>query len=187
MKSHSQMKAYHTRLLEAILFIAERPVSVEEIKQKLYLKEDGELEHLLTVLRNNLESRKSFIEIIEIDQGKAIEMRIKPEIKEKLNVFRTKKTMSKDLMQTLAYIALKQPLKYTDLRAVKGKKTKEHVESLEKEGFINITSSGRTKILTTTLYFASVFNIDPNHVKEKFKEEVKKRIVELIEKGKDST
>jgi chromosome segregation and condensation protein ScpB len=169
------------RLLEAILFIAERPISFEEIKQKLLIKDDQELSQLISSLKQGLEKRHSFVEIIEGDQGQAIQMRLNPAIKQELDTFRTKKALSKDFMQTLSYIALKQPLKYSDLRNVRGQKVKEHVEALEKEGFIKLEPSGKTNILTTTLYFASVFNLDPERVKEKFKDEMKKRMLHLID------
>ncbi len=182
MSAESQQSSFYIRLLEAILFIAEHPVAIEEIKQKLHLKENKELDSLLSMLKQNLERRKSFIEIINADQGQSIEMRIDPTVKKELDVFRTKKTYSKEIMQTLAYIALKQPIKYSELKKSRGGKTKEHVQALEREGFIRVDPSGRTKVLTTTLYFASVFNLDPDNIKETFKEEVKKRMLTIIEK-----
>ncbi len=181
MGSKSSSSAYYIRLLEAILFIAERPVSSAEIKQKLNIQDDQELNRLLAILKENLEKRKSFIEIVELDQGQSLQMRLMPDIKKELDGFRTKKALSKELMATLAYIALKQPLRYSDLRILRGAKVKDHIEALEKEGFINVDSTGKAKVLTTTSYFASVFNLDPTNLKEKFKEELKKRMTSLIE------
>jgi segregation and condensation protein B len=186
MPSTPDMIAYHARLLEAILFIAERPVSLTEIKQKLMI-DDDEIAQLISLLEQNLKVRNSFIELIKSEQGQAIEMRINEGIKKELDAFRTKKSLSKDLMKTLAYIALEQPLKYGDLKKVRGQKAREHVEALEREGYIKHEPSGKTSILTTTLYFASVFNIDPDHIKETFKEQLSKRTQQLIdEKESDS-
>lgn len=182
MSVNSATSSHYIRLLEAILFIAERPVSVEEIKASLHLKKEEDFDKFLNKLRENLEQRQSFIEIIEMDQGQTILMQINPTVKKELDVFRTKKTLSKERMQTLALIALKQPLNYSELRKLRGGKVKEQVESLEQEGYIAITPSGRSKLLTTTLYFASVFNLDPDLVKETFKDEVKKRMLEMIKK-----
>jgi segregation and condensation protein B len=182
MDSNSDMISYHARLLEAILFIAERSVSLEEIKQKLMIKDDNEIEELIALLEQNLRNRNSFIEIFKSENGQTIEMRINNAIKKELDAFETKKTLSKDLMKTLAYIALEQPLKYNELKKVMGKRTKEQVDALEKEGFIKVDPSGKTFLLTTTLYFATVFNLDPNHIKETFKEEITKRIQELVDK-----
>ena len=182
MVPQANTNAYHARLLEAILFIAERPVTYEEIMQKLHLKDEKEREKLLTVLKQNLEKRKSFVEILEVEKEQAILMQINPSVKKELDVFRTKKTMSPELLQTLAYIALKQPIKYTDLKEKRGSKAKKHVEELEREGFIDLTPSGRTKVIRTTLFFASVFNLDPDTVREKFKEEVKKRMLDILQK-----
>jgi segregation and condensation protein B len=181
MPSTPEMISYHARLLEAILFIAERPVSLVEIKQKLLI-DDDEIAQLIALLGQNLKSRNSFIELISSEQGQAIEMRINEGIKKELDAFRTKKSLSKDLMKTLAYIALEQPLKYGDLKKIRGQKTREHVEALEKEGYIKQEPSGKTSVLTTTLYFASVFNIDPDHIKETFKDQLAKRMQQLIDK-----
>lgn len=182
MDSDSDMTVYHARLLEAILFIAERPVSLEEIKQKLLIKDDNEIVELIALLEQNLKDRNSFIEIFKSEDEQSIEMRINDAIKKELDVYQTKKTLSKELMKTLAYIALEQPLKYNELKKVMGKKTKEQVDALEKEGFIKVEASGKTFLLTTTLYFATVFNLDPNHIKETFKEEITKRIQQLVDK-----
>ncbi|MFX1294934.1 MAG: SMC-Scp complex subunit ScpB [Promethearchaeota archaeon] len=177
----SESSSYYARLLEAILFIAERPVSVEEIKQKLSIKDEKKLNRILGLLKANLEKRKSFIHIIEVDQGRSLQMNLDPDKKRELDAFRTKKTLSKELMGTLAYIALKQPLKSGDLKKIRGNKAKEHLEILEKEGFIKVDSGGKTKIITTTLYFASVFNLDPDNLQETLKEELKKRMMQLID------
>ena len=181
MAAQSNSTAYYVRLLEAILFIAERPVSVEEVKQRLNIKEEETLTNLLGKLKENLDKRQSYIQIVGVDQGRSIQMRLDPEIKHELDGFRTKKALTKELMGTLAYIALKQPIKYSDLKKGRGSKVKNHVEALEKEGFIKVELSGRTKVVSTTLYFASVFNLDPDNLKETFKEEVKKRMKKLIE------
>ena len=181
MSPKSASTSQNTRLLEAILFIAERPVSIEEIQQSLHIHEEGDLEKIIKKLRENLEKRNSFIEILKVDQEQAVQMQISPTVKKELDVFRIKKTMSKELMQTLAYVALKQPLKYSELRQFRGTKVKEHIEKLEREGYINITPSGRPKVLSTTLYFASVFNLDPDRVKDTFKDEIKKRMLDMIQ------
>lgn len=181
MTSKSDSFSYYARLLEAILFIAERPVSVKEIKQKLNIKEDKELNHLFEILKENLEKRKSFIQINEVDKGQSIQMILSQDKKRELDAFRIKKALSKDLMGTLAYIALKQPIKYSELKKVRGNKVKDHIEALEKEGFIKIEPIGRTKLMTTTLYFASVFNLDPDNLEETLKKELKKRMINLID------
>jgi len=173
---------HNIRLLEAILFIAERPVSIEEIKQALFLTDENQVTELFSLLEQNLKDRNSFIEIFKSEEGQSIEMRINDAIKKELDAFQTKKTLSKELMKTLAYIALEQPLKYNELKKVMGHKTKEQVDALEKEGLIKVEPSGKTFLLTTTLYFATVFNLDPNHIKETFKEEITKRIEYLVDK-----
>ena len=43
MSAKPESIAYYTRPLEAILFIAERPIAVEEVKQRLNIKDDGKL------------------------------------------------------------------------------------------------------------------------------------------------
>ena len=169
------------RLLEAILFIAERPVSIEEIKQRLNIKDEQELSKILGLLKENLEKRNSFIKILGVDQGRSVQMSLEQEKKRELDGFRTKKSLSKELMGTLAYIALKQPIKLADLKRVRGGKSKEHLEALEKEGFIKIERSGRNKVILTTSYFASVFNLDPDNLQETFKDQIKKRMIKLIE------
>jgi chromosome segregation and condensation protein ScpB len=71
MPSNPDMTVFHARLLEAILFIAERPVSLEEIKQKLLINEE-EIAKLIALLEQNLKARNSFVELVKLGHKKGI-------------------------------------------------------------------------------------------------------------------
>ncbi len=170
------------KLIEAILFVAGRPVPIEELKKSTSINEDAEIKKIIKDINEALEKRKSFIEILAMD--KDFWMRVKPDKKEELPRMEKGKSLSSDLMQIVSYIAIKQPIRSTEVKKViKTKKFNEKLAQLEKSGFIRTQPYKRALICTTTLHFASVFNLDPEHLKESMMTMLKYKMAERIKKG----
>jgi len=94
------------------------------------------------------------------------------------------KSLSSELMQILSYIAIKQPIRSTEVKKViKAKKFNQKLAQLEKSGFLRTQPYKRALICTTTLHFASVFNLDPEHLKESMTTMLKYKMAERIKKG----
>ena len=170
------------KLVEAILFVAGRPVTIDEIKKTTSLTEDAAIIKIIKEINESLAKRKSFIEILAMD--KEFWMRVKPDKKEELPRMDKGKSISAELMQIVSYIAIKQPIRSTEVKKViRTKKFNQKLAQLEKSGFIRTQPYKRALICTTTLHFASVFNLDPEHLKESMTTMLKYKMAERIKKG----
>ncbi|MHA1378220.1 MAG: SMC-Scp complex subunit ScpB [Candidatus Helarchaeota archaeon] len=152
------------KLVEASLFVAGRPINENELMQLTQLQKREELEKIIDKLSKNLEERNSFIEIIKIEDQYM--MRIKKEVKSELGDLQIRKSIPDEYLKILAIIALKQPIKTTEIRKIyRATNIKDSLNELERKGFIKIKSEKRAKYVTTTPHFATVFSIDPQNIK----------------------
>ncbi|RLF50738.1 MAG: SMC-Scp complex subunit ScpB [Thermoplasmata archaeon] len=133
------------KIIEAILFAAARPVSMEELKK--YLKE----REIKKAIKDLIEDYKqSAIEIVEID-GKYV-MQLRNEYAEYAKKFAPME-LSKALLKTLAIIAYHQPIKQSELKKIIGSQVYDYVKQLKKKGFIRTKKEGKTKVIELTTYF----------------------------------
>ena len=178
-------KGRAVRVVEAILFTSPEPIPPAKIARVSGIKLNA-VREALNALVEEYRKRDTAIEVIEV-AGKYA-MRVKPEYHSYVDRFR-ELDMERGMLRTLAVIALRQPVKMSDLARIRGNRCYEHVRKLEEMGFIKAEKSGKTKILTTTRKFAEYFGIkagDPESVKE-FLRRAAKRDAELEKYIRDKT
>ncbi|MHA1313329.1 MAG: SMC-Scp complex subunit ScpB [Candidatus Helarchaeota archaeon] len=174
------MKKDPVQLVEAALFISGRPVALEKLKNLTEADKPETVLQYVETLREKLEQRKSYLEVALLPDDEFL-MRVKPDKKDEIAGVKVKKSLSENLLKVLSYIAIKQPMKLTELKkAFRGQKTVEAVNSLEKQGFIKVQAIKRSKYLTTTAHFANVYNIDPDDVKGSLMKTLKARMAERL-------
>ncbi|MBE8538541.1 SMC-Scp complex subunit ScpB [Geoglobus acetivorans] len=159
--------------IEAILFASSDPLSPSKIA-KVIGSEAGEVEKAIEELIRDYSSRETSIEIVKL--GKKYLMRVKPEYSEIIRNF-TERDLEKGVLRTLAIIAIKQPVKLSELAKIRGNRCYEHVKKLREMGFITEEKKGRSTILRTTKNFAIYFGLkssDPEEIKETLLRIVKK-------------
>lgn len=157
------------KIIEAILFAAARPVSMEELKK--YLKE----REIKKAIKDLIEDYKqSAIEIVEID-GKYV-MQLRNEYAEYAKKFAPME-LSKALLKTLAIIAYHQPIKQSELKKIIGSQVYDYVKQLKKKGFIRTKKEGKTKVIELTPYFYDYFGFDKKE-KERIREILYKKLAE---------
>jgi segregation and condensation protein B len=142
-------------LIEAALFVATDPVSLEELNQVTGLPPD-KIEVYIKELIRDYEGRKGGVEIIRIGDDRYA-MQAKNEYAEILKDF-VKPAVEGEVLKTLAYIALRQPVLQAEVVKARGYLTYEHVKALVAKEFITAEPSGRSKLLQTTGKFADYFN-----------------------------
>ncbi len=166
-----------TRIVEAILFTSPEPISPAKIARVSGINLKAVREALRSLVEE-YRGRETAIEVIEV-AGKYA-MRVKPEYHGYVDRFR-ELDMERGMLRTLAVIALRQPIKMSELAKIRGNRCYEHVRELEEMGFVKAEKSGKTKILTTTRKFAEYFGLkagDPESVKE-FLKKAARRDAEL--------
>ena len=164
------------RILEAVLFISGKPISKEEIKEKLKFKGE-EIEKAIEELIK--EYKDSAIEISKTN-GKYV-MQIRREYADYVKKFAPME-LSKSLLKTLAIIAYHQPIKQSNLKKIIGSQVYEHIKELRKKGFLNLKKEGRTKIVKLSQYFYDYFGFE----KDKIKDILYKRLIGKNKNGKES-
>ncbi len=142
--------------IEAVLFITARVVQIEEIAQ--ILEESPEkVEEALLELIMDYSSREG---ALEIDDENGYILQVKEEhldIVEKLCPVELKPAV----LKTLTVIALKEPIRQTDLKELRGGDCYEHVKELVEKGLISKTrdKNGRSFNIKTTPKFAEYFKL----------------------------
>jgi segregation and condensation protein B len=158
-------------VVEAALFSAGRPVSVEEIGEATGLDPETIRTTLKKLIRSS-RNRDTSLEVVKA--GAKYAMQLKSELVPAAAKL-AQMDIPKRLLKTLALIAYHQPLKQSELLEMVGQKVYDHVKELHKLGLILESPQGQTKILTTSSRFPEYFGI-----KTTKREEIKKWMAERV-------
>src|SRR3989344_1209142 len=82
----------------------------------------------------------------------------------------TETELSKTIMETLAVIAFKYPIKQSDLIKIRTNKAYDHLKELEQMGYITRQKHGRTNLIKLTQKFFEYFDLPQEKLKEVFKD-----------------
>ena len=145
--------------IEAVLFVTGRAVDLKEIATILEVDEQ-EVEDAMLSLIIDYSSRDG---ALEIDDENGYIIQVKDEymdIVEKLCPI----DISNAVLKTLLVIALKQPIRQSLLKDLRGSTAYDHVSELVEKGMITRKkdSNGRSYNLKTTPKFAEYFKIKGN-------------------------
>ncbi|MFX1487791.1 MAG: SMC-Scp complex subunit ScpB, partial [Promethearchaeota archaeon] len=151
-----QMREFHRNLIEASLYAAGRPLTIEEISNKLEFPKK-EVEELINEVAFDYLDRSTALVIAQI--GDRYQMQIRPEYTEKVSKFAKGGAIAERYLRTLTIIALKQPILKSTVIKFRGTGAYEHVKYLIDNGFINAIKKGRTHELTTTDKYADMFGL----------------------------
>ena len=142
--------------IEAVLFVTSRAMSIKEISE--ILKQDElNAESALLELMFDYSSREGALEIDDED-GYILQVRQEHlDIVEKLCPVELKPAV----LKTLTVIALKQPIRQSYLKELRGASAYDHVAELLEKGMIskNKDKNGRSYNLRTTKKFSEYFKL----------------------------
>jgi len=154
-----QLREFHRNLIEASLYAAGRPLTIEELSTKLELPKK-EVEDLTNEIAFDYLDRSTALIIAQI--GDRYQMQIRPEYTEKVSKFAKGGAIAERYLRTLTVIALKQPILKSTVIKLRGTGAYEHVKYLLDNGFINAIKKGRSQELTTTDKYADMFGLPKN-------------------------
>lgn len=160
-------------LVEAALFIAAKPLTLEELKKVKGLDVVPN-EELLGVLKSMEVDYDSHGIKVSEDTGR-FELRIKDEFIKHVEHLAPNRDFSRATLQTLSLIAYKSPVKQSEIIDIRGNRAYDHIKDLLEKSFIKSEAHGHTNILSITQKFLDYFNLK-NH------EEVKSYFAKKIEK-----
>jgi segregation and condensation protein B len=145
-----------THIVEAALFSAGKPLSIEEIATQTNLSPEA-VKEACKELAKEYDGRDTVLEVGKA--GAKWAMQVRPQAAEPATKFAPPEIPGK-LLKTLALIAYHQPMKQSELVDMIGTKVYDHVPELVERGLVKAREEGVTKILVTTALFPEYFGLD---------------------------
>ena len=149
------------KIVEAVLFSAGKPLTIDEIRDATGLSEKIIIDSLKKLI-NEYKNDNTALEVSKA--GEKYVMQIKTRFAKHV-VSLAPKEIPERYLKTLSLIGYHQPIKQVDLMKMIGAKVYEHVHELHALGLIHAKKDGRTKMLTTTNRFPEYFGIDTTNKK----------------------
>lgn len=149
-------------LVEAALFVSDKPLSIEKLSAMVHLPQD-EVKTYLIRLQTDYRIEDRGFELVETPEG--YELRVKPQYREQVAKLAPFADLSEGMMRTLAIIAAKQPVKQSLIVKYQGNKSYAYIANLETKGLIKCEKFSRTKICTTTPEFEKYFGTSAEQIK----------------------
>ena len=152
--------------VEALLFSSGRAMSFEELKRLCRVYNDENLKKALQDLKIDYDNRDSSLKLIHEEDTWKIQT--KEDFFHIVKKVVTETELKKTLMETLAVIAWKYPIKQSDLIKIRTNKAYDHLRELEEIGYITRQKHGRSKLIKLTDKFFAYFDLPPEKLKSKF-------------------
>ena len=152
-------------VLEAVLFLSNEPLSLEKLSYICGIS-DKEIKKLLNKFKQELEKEERGLVLLETPQG--YQLGTKPEIAAFVERMFAEEgyshaPLSQAALETLAIIAVKQPVTKLEIERIRGVKVEGVLENLLKRGLIKVTgrkeSLGRPILYGVTEDFFKYFGI----------------------------
>jgi segregation and condensation protein B len=149
--------------LEALLFAAARPLSLAEIARRLYLEEPRAAE-LVDLLDQELSRPERGLQLREAGAKWRLETRPdREDIVAGLRAERGARPLTGQALETLAVVALRQPVTTEEVSAIRGAESYGTIETLRRQRLIaraeQRTAEGRAARWRTTQHFLDQFGL----------------------------
>jgi len=154
------------KAIEAGLFMAARPITVNEIQKISNVEEYGIALKLIEDFMKEFNEKDSGLEIIKIGSTK-YQMKVKEQYNDQVSHLAVDVELSKAILRCLGLIAVKQPIKQSIVVHIIGNKAYNYIPELVEKGFIKAQKAGTTKMLTTTSKFENYFGKEASEINKK--------------------
>ncbi len=152
--------------VESVLFSAGKRMHIDELV-KLCRSNKEEVQQALKELRDDYDTKNASLMVAE--EGDFWKLTVREKYLGLVRKIVTATELSKTLMETLAVIAWKAPVKQSDVIKIRTNKAYDHLRELEEAGYITREKHGRTKLIKLAQRFFEYFDIPEDKLKEKFK------------------
>ena len=153
--------------LEALLFSSGRKMSVEELS-RLSNSQTADIQNSLTELKMAYDEKGSSMMLV--NEGDSWKLTVREQFLPLVQKIITETELSKTILETLAVIAFKYPIKQSDLIKVRTNKSYDHLKELEEMGYISRQKHGRTNLIKLTQKFFEYFDLPEGKLREHFKD-----------------
>ncbi len=151
-------------ILEAILFAANEPISLEQFGHVFSNLLVDDIRNQLTKLRDEYQATNRSFQLIEIANG--FQVCTRPEYRSWIEKFHTRQVrvrLSPSALETVAIVAYKQPVTRTEVEEIRGVNSDSVLSSLIQKGLVRIAGrkpgQGRSLLFSTTDEFLEQFGL----------------------------
>jgi len=146
------------RLLEAAVYVAGRPLNINELCSVLNTRSKKKTEKYLKVLMEEYAARNTALEILALKDERYV-LQLKADFTPLVKRLVNRPLLSSGPLKTLSYIAYRQPISQKRVIEVRGQHAYGHVKLLKEMGLVAAERAGRSMSLRTTDYFADYFGL----------------------------
>jgi segregation and condensation protein B len=164
-------------LLEAALYVAGRPLDLNEICSVLGTRSKKKAQKLAKTLMEEYSARNTALEVLELKDERYV-LQLKADYTPLVKRLVNRPLLSSGPLKTLSYIAYRQPVSQKRVIDVRGQHAYGHVKLLREMGLVAAERSGRSMALKTTDYFADYFGL--THDTAMMKKELKRIFGEAL-------
>jgi segregation and condensation protein B len=154
----NERKARCVALVEAALYVAGRPLDLNELCQVIGSRSKKKAQKYADTLMQGYNARNTALEILALKDERYV-LQVKAEFTPLIKKLVNRPLLSSGPLKTLSYIAYRQPVSQKRVIDVRGQHAYGHVKLLKDMGLIISERSGRTMALKTTDYFADYFGL----------------------------
>ena len=151
-------QAHCIALIEAALYVAGRPLDLNELCQVIGSRSKKKAQKYAETLMQEYKARTAALEILALKDERYV-LQVKPEFTPLIKKLVNRPLLSAGPLKTLSYIAYRQPVSQKRVIDVRGQHAYGHIKLLREMGLIVSERSGRTMALKTTDYFADYFGL----------------------------
>lgn len=169
-EEQTQDKLSDLSLVEGALYVAGRPLDLNELCSVLKTRSKNRARRTVATLMQDYANRKTALEVLEL-KGERFVLQLKADFTPLVRKLVNKPLLSTGPLKTLSYIAYRQPISQKRVIEVRGHHAYGHVKMLKEMGLIGSERSGRSMLLRTTEYFADYFglSLDTTSMKRELK------------------
>jgi len=153
--------------IESLLFSSGRKMDLEELS-RLTKKKPEDIGVALEDLKNEYNGRNSSTMLV--NEGNSWKLTVREQFLSLVQKIVTETELSKTIMETLAVIAFKYPIKQSDLIKIRTNKAYDHLRELDELGYISRQKHGRTNLIKLTQKFFEYFSLPEEKLKEQFQD-----------------
>ena len=146
------------RLLEAALYVAGRPLNLNELCSVLNTRSKNKTRKYTKALMQEYSARNTALEILELKDERYV-LQLKADFTPLVKKLVNRPLLSPGPLKTLSYIAYRQPISQKRVIEVRGQHAYGHVKLLRDMGLVAAERAGRSMTLRTTEYFADYFGL----------------------------
>lgn len=157
-RSQEEKMQRRLRLLEAALYVAGRPLTINELCSVLNTRSKNKTKKYTKLLIQEYLARNTALEILELKDDRYV-LQLKADFTPLVKKLVNRPLLSPGPLKTLSYIAYRQPVQQKRVIQARGQHAYGHVKLLRDMGLVSAEHAGRSMILRTTDYFADYFGL----------------------------